>query len=413
MKIVIAPQALKGSLDAAAVGAAIAAGVARVAPVLAASFGSPVETVIIPIADGGEGTTRALVAATDGQLFTASVTGPLGDLVLAEYGLLGAVDAPDTLAEPTNAGQVAPQSEDGARPTAVIEMASAAGLPLIPLEQRDPLVASTRGVGELIRLALDAGCARIIVGLGGSATNDGGAGMAQALGARLLDTAGAELPPGGAALARLARIDIRRLDPRLLRTRILVACDVTNPLVGPAGASAVYGPQKGATPAMVAQLDDALTHYAEVIQRDLGLALAATPGGGAAGGLGAGLLAFTPAQLVPGASLVLTTLRFAERAQGADLVITAEGRLDEQTAYGKAVGAVAALAHAAGAPTIALVGALAADDATLAALKITVALPIADGPLNLAESMARAAELISATTTRALRLLALGAASKR
>jgi glycerate kinase len=292
-------------------------------------------------------------------------------------------------------------------------MASAAGLPLIQPERRDALAATTYGVGQLIRLALDAGCAQIIVGLGGSATNDGGAGMAQALGARLLDADGAVLPPGGAALARLARIDASDLDPRLRQTRLLVACDVTNPLVGPEGASAVYGPQKGATPAMVAQLDAALAHYATIIQRDLGVNVADTPGAGAAGGLGAGLLAFTQARLIPGAELVLGALDFAARVQGARLVITAEGRLDAQTAYGKSVGAVAAAAHAAGAHVVALVGALAADDATLAALNIDVALPIADGPLTLAESMERAPELLTAATARALRLLALGATLAR
>ena len=443
MKIVIAPQALKGSLDAIAVGAAIAAGANRATPWLIEAFGAPVEVVVIPVADGGEGTTRALVAATGGQLRTASVMGPLGESVMAEYGVLGCAPTPgpspasgrgERRGEGRRGGKAghgaSPGISDGALAgeaddaddeatiarlsgvTAVVEMASAAGLPLVSPERRNPLDATTYGVGELIRLALDAGCAQIIVGLGGSATNDGGAGMAQALGARLLDADGAELPPGGAALARLARIDASGLAPRLSQTRLLVACDVANPLVGPEGASAVYGPQKGATPAMIAQLDAALARYAAIIQRDLGRDVGATPGAGAAGGLGAGLLAFTQARLIPGAQLVLGALDFAARVQGAQVVITAEGRLDGQTAYGKSVGAVAAMAHAAGAHVVALVGALAANDATLAALAIDVAAPIADGPLTLDESMERAADLLSATATRTLRLLALGARLK-
>ncbi len=411
MKIVIAPQALKGSLDAISVGAAIAAGAELAKPTLVSAYGAPIEVVVIPVADGGEGTTRALVAATGGQLRAATVTGPLGAPVAAEYGLLGDMGAPDNTTEDAHNAEEDDLSGAlyGRGPTAVIEMASAAGLLLIPAERRDPLAATTYGVGELIRQALDAGCAQIIVGIGGSATNDGGAGMAQALGARLLDADGHDLPAGGAALARLARIDASGLDARLAQARILVACDVTNPLVGPEGASAVYGPQKGATPAMVEQLDTALTHYAAIIQRDLGRVVAQTPGAGAAGGLGAGLLAFTNARLIPGARLILGALDFTQRIQGAQLVITAEGRLDGQTAYGKSVGAVAAAARAVGASVVALVGALAADDATLAALPIAVALPIADGPLTLAESMQRAPELLTTATTRALRLLALGA----
>ena len=386
MKIVVAPQALKGSLDAVAVGAAIAAGVR-------ASF-ALAEVVIVPVADGGEGTTEALVGATGGRLLTQWVKGPLGEPVEATWGLLGVADPDD--------------SDATGGPMGVIEMASAAGLPLVPPERRDPRITTTYGVGELIRAALDAGCRRLVVGLGGSATNDGGAGMAQALGARLLDAEGHDLPLGGAALARLARIDARSLDPRLAQTRIRVACDVTNPLYGLEGASAIYGPQKGATPAMVAELDTALTTYADILRRDLGADVAAIPGAGAAGGLGAGLLAFTSAELVPGAQLVLETLNFAGKLRGATLVITAEGRLDAQTAYGKAVGAVAQAAHAAGVHTLALAGALAADDATLAALDIDAALPIADGPLTLDESMARAADLLTAATIRALRLIQLG-----
>jgi glycerate kinase len=381
MKIILAPQALKGSLDAAAVGQAMAKGVRIALP--------DAEIAIIPVADGGEGTVRALVAATDGQLLHTRVAGPLGELVEAEWGLLGtAAISPD-------------------EKTAVIEMAAAAGLPLVPPQRRDPRVTTTYGVGELLRAALDAGCTRILIGIGGSATNDGGAGMAQALGARLLDVDGHDLPLGGAALSQLTRVDVSGVDARLAQTLVRVACDVTNPLTGPEGASAVYGPQKGATPEIVAELDAALSHYAAILKRDLGADVANVPGAGAAGGMGAGLLAFTRAELVPGARLVFEALRFDERISGADLIFTAEGRLDAQTAYGKAVGAVAAAGQRQGVPVVALAGTVAMDGTALRALGLSAALPLADGPLTLDESMARAASLTRDATLRALRLILL------
>jgi glycerate kinase len=381
MKIILAPQALKGSLDAAAVGQAMAEGARIALP--------DAEIAIIPVADGGEGTVRALVAATGGQLLHTRVTGPLAEPVEAEWGLLGT-------------GAIAPDEK-----TAVIEMAAAAGLPLVPPERRDPRVTTTYGIGELLRAALDAGCTRILIGIGGSATNDGGAGMAQALGARLLDADRNDLPSGGAALVRLARIDVSGMDVRLAQMEVRVACDVTNPLAGTEGASAVYGPQKGATPEMVAELDVALAHYADILQRDLGADVTNIPGAGAAGGLGAGLLAFAHAKLVPGAQLVFEALRFDERITGADLIFTAEGRLDAQTAYGKAVGAVAAAGQRQGIPVVALAGAVAMDDAALRALGLAAALPLANGPLTLEESMARAADLTRDATLRALRLILL------
>lgn len=395
MKIVVAPQALKGSLDAPAVGAVIATTLLSALP--------DAEVVVTPVADGGEGTTRALVSATSGQMLSARVTGPLGEQTEAAWGLLGSQRG---RAQPD---ETRDSPADGA-PVAVIEMAAAAGLPLIPDSQRNPLRATTRGVGELLLQALDMGCRSIILGLGGSATNDGGAGMAQALGARLLDASGDDLPPGGAALAQLARIDISHLDPRLATTRIRAACDVTNPLCGPRGASAVYGPQKGADAAMVATLDAALAQYAAIIQRDLGLDVASVPGAGAAGGLGAGLLAFTRAELTLGAPLVLETLAFDQTIKGAALIIVAEGRLDEQTAYGKIIGAIAQAARAAGAHVLALAGGIALDDAALTRLGVDAALPLAPGPLSLEESMARTSELLEQATLRAVRLMRLGGA---
>lgn len=380
MKIVVAPQSLKGSLDAPAVGEAIAAGIRHVL--------SNADIQIVPVADGGEGTVSALVAATGGQLTAVEVTGPLGEPVRAEYGILG---------------------DDGSGPkTAVLEMASASGLPLVPPERRDPRITTTYGTGELMRAARDGGAARLLIGIGGSATTDGGAGMAQALGYRLLDASGSDLPPGGAALAYLDRIDASGRDTRLDAVEIQVACDVSNPLCGPTGASAVYGPQKGATPDMVEALDAALAHYAAILRRDLGADVANVPGAGAAGGLGAGLLAFARARLIPGARVVFDALDFAHRIEGADLVFTAEGRLDSQTAYGKAPGAVAAAAREAGARTVALVGGLLADDAELAALGIDAVVPITDAPMSLETAMGDARRLVTAAAARAMRLITLG-----
>lgn len=407
IKIVAAPQALKGSLDAAAVGQAIATGIRQVL--------AEAEVLVVPVADGGEGTVAALVAATDGRLLTRRVTGPLGEPVEATFGMLGGDFSPS----PSPARGEEPDAASmtftgkgaggvGLASTAVIEMAAASGLPLVPPARRDPRMTTTYGTGELIRAALDAGARRILVGIGGSATNDGGAGMARALGARLLDANGRELPEGGAALAHLDRIEVSALDARLAGCEVVVASDVTNQLCGPEGASAVYGPQKGATPQMVAELDAALARYAAIIQRDLGRDVAALPGAGAAGGLGAGLLAFLGARLEPGAHMVLEALRFEERLRGAALVFTAEGRLDEQTAYGKAVGAVAAAAGRQRIPVVVVAGGLAPGYEALYARGVSAVVPLADGPLTLEESMRRAGELVASAAERAMRLMLTG-----
>ncbi len=379
MKIIIAPQALKGSLNAPQAAQAIARGTQRIWP--------DAQYILLPVADGGEGTVRALVTAIGGQIITARVTGPQGAPVESFFGILHIPREP---------------------PTAVIEMAAAAGLPLVPPAQRNPRITTTRGVGELFRLALDRGCRRFIIGIGGSATNDGGAGMAQALGASLLDERGAELPPGGAALARLSQVQVTNLDPRLQESSILVACDVTNPLCGPEGASAIYGPQKGATPAMIAELDAALARYAAILCRDLHKDIRDVPGAGAAGGLGAGLLAFLNATLTPGAPLILDTLRLDDHLPGAALLFTAEGRLDEQTAYGKAVAAVAARARAQRVPVIVLAGSLGAGCEALYQLGVDAISPLPDAPLSLETAMQRADELLAAAAERAARLIAIG-----
>ncbi|WP_027408106.1 glycerate kinase [Anoxybacteroides tepidamans] len=329
MKIVIAPDSFKESLSAREVAIAIETGFRDIFP--------EAEYITIPMADGGEGTVQTLVDATDGTMIEKKVTGPLGEPVDAFFGLLGGGS------------------------TAVIEMAAASGLHLVPREKRNPLTTTTRGTGELIQAALDYGVKHIIIGIGGSATNDGGAGMVQALGARLLDRHGKEIEPGGGSLGELASIDLSLLDQRLRKVKIEVACDVTNPLTGERGASVVFGPQKGATPQMVRRLDDNLRHYADIVEQATGKRVRNVPGAGAAGGLGAALLAFLDADLKPGIDIVLKTVQFEQRVKGASLVITGEGRIDGQTAYGKTPIGVAKAAKKYGVPVIALAGTLSDD----------------------------------------------------
>ncbi len=381
MRIIIAPQSLKGSLTAAEAGQAIAEGVRAVFP--------EAEIEIVPIADGGEGTVQALVDATNGEMVHQTVTGPLGEEVEAFYGVLG----------------------DGQ--TAALEMAACAGLPLVPPSKRDPRITTTYGVGELILAALERGCRHLIIGIGGSATNDGGAGMAQALGASLLTEQGKPVARGGSALATLAHIMTNGIDLRIQNCSVDVACDVTNPLCGPTGASAVFGPQKGATPTMVMELDAALAHYAEIIERDLGIAVSNVPGAGAAGGLGAGLLTFLHATLRPGAQIVLEAVHLAEHLRMADLVITAEGQLDGQTAYGKSVGAVSSLAKGFGIPVLALTGGLGEDYQVVYNLGVDAITVLPSGPMPLAYAMEHAARLTRDATERAIKLLRVGMHMKR
>jgi glycerate kinase len=321
-----------------------------------------------------------------------SATGPLGEAVEAYYGVLG-----DGRSGGLKAGM-----------TAVIEMAACAGLPLVPPALRDPRRTTTYGVGELILAALQRGCRHFIIGIGGSATNDGGAGMLQALGIALLTEQGAAIARGGSALATLAHIETGGLDPRLRACSFEVACDVSNPLCGPNGASAVYGPQKGATPAMVAELDAALAHYARIIELELGSNVRDVPGAGAAGGLGAGLLTFLHAKLRPGAQIVLEALHLEERVKMADLVITAEGQLDGQTAFGKSVSAVAGVAQRHTVPVIALAGSLGQDYQVVYRLGVDAVAALPGGPMTLDYAMEHAAPLARDATARALRLLRLG-----
>ena len=376
MRIVLAPDSFKESLSAVQAAEAMARGVRRALP--------DCEAVTAPIADGGEGTVEVLVSATGGQFLDQEVTGPLGEPVAARYGLLG----------------------DGR--TAVIEMAAASGLPLVPEARRDPMVTTTRGTGELIRSALDRGVGRIVIGIGGSATVDGGAGMAQALGARLLDAEGRAIPPGGGGLARLRRVDLSALDPRVRRTAIEVASDVDNPLIGERGAARVYGPQKGATPETVAQLEANLTHLAEVVARDVGVRIADAPGAGAAGGLGGALMAFLGARLRLGFDIVAGILHLEKLLSGCDLVVTGEGRMDGQAVFGKAPVRLAQLAKTQGRTVVAIVGQLGEGWREVLDHGIDAAFSITDGPMPPAEAMTRAGPLIECAAEQVARLFAAG-----
>jgi len=376
MQVVIAPDKFKGSLSALEAAEAMAWGLARVDPCARIDR--------VPMADGGEGTVAALVAATGGTYRTVTVTGPLGEPVAASFGLLG----------------------DGH--TAALEMASASGLWLVPPALRDPLRATTRGTGQLLLSALEAGAQRVIVGIGGSATNDGGAGLGQALGFRLLDTQGRELGPGGGELDRLSRIERTGQAAVLGSAAIAVACDVTNPLCGPRGASVVYGPQKGATPDMVARLDRNLAHFADIVERDLEVAIRDIPGSGAAGGLGGGLVAFAGGRLEGGVNLVIEAVNLRERLLAADLCLTGEGALDGQSAFGKTAVGVARLAHSLGCPTLAIAGSIGPGAEAVLEQGIDAYFSICPGPVSIDEAIERASELLENATAQAARAFLAG-----
>jgi glycerate kinase len=373
-RVLVAPQGFKGSLTGMEIARAMAAGVRRAWP--------DAEAVLLPVADGGDGTLQALVDASGGTVQTQRATDPLGRRIDAQWGSLG----------------------DGR--TAVIEMARTAGLALLRAEERNPLMTTTYGVGELMRAALRAGHRHLIVGIGGSATNDGGAGMAQALGAELLDSDGREIGRGGAALADLARIDVSGMEPALRETEVEVACDVTNPLTGEDGAAVVYGPQKGATPEMVRRLDAALVRFGEIVRRDTGRDVADVPGAGAAGGLGAGLLAFTSAELRSGADIVLEALHLEERLEGVDLVIVGEGRMDRSTAFDKAPVAVARRARRRGIPVLAVCGSLGPGYEAVHRHGVHAVFSAVDGPMTLEEALADTERLVAAATEEACRAVA-------
>jgi glycerate kinase len=376
MRIAVAPNAFRGSLTALQASEAIVAGLRR-------SALSDLETLVMPLADGGNGTLDILVGGLGGETVSLTVTGPLGSPVQAAIGLLA----------------------DGR--SAVIEMARASGIELVPRPRRNPLVTTTYGTGELIRAALDRGYRRILIGIGGSATVDGAAGCVQALGARLLDSSGADIPRGGGGLSQLAAIDAGALKALPDGLEVTVLCDVTNPLVGPTGAARVFGPQKGADPGMVEQLDANLAHFAAIVKRDLGVEIAEMPGAGAAGGLGAGLVAFLNAKLAPGGETIIDALGYEQQLAGADLLITGEGKLDAQTSGGKAVQSIAQAAKRAGVPVVAFAGMLDADSAALSEMGIRAAWSIVPGPCTLDEAISHGGEWLARSATVLGNLLAI------
>lgn len=375
MKILIAPDSYKGSLSALEVCEGIERGIKRVYP--------SAEIIKIPMADGGEGTVQSLVEGTGGKIVNVKAHDPLMREIQSYYGILG----------------------DGK--TAIIEMAAASGLPLISIAERNPAITTTYGTGEIIRHALDMGCRNIIIGIGGSATNDGGAGMIKALGVRLLNEKGDEIGHGGGSLKDLKSIDISGLDDRIKNCRITAACDVNNPLCGLKGASYVFGPQKGADEKMVEMLDNCLLNYAEVIKKDLGRDIKDIPGSGAAGGLGGGLLAFLNAKLKRGIDIVIETTKLEENIKDCDLVITGEGLIDYQTAFGKTPYGVATTAKKFNIPVIAICGGIGKDVEGLYDKGFVSIFSIVDGPMELNEAIQNAHKLLENTTERIMRLLKL------
>ncbi|WP_059173444.1 glycerate kinase [Bacillus sp. FJAT-27445] len=371
MKIVIAPDSFKGSMSSVEAAKAIEAGLLRAFP--------EAETIKLPVADGGEGTLETLIAATDGTIVPVNVTGPLGAEVAGEYGVLGN-------------GQ-----------TCVIEMAKASGLSLVPEPELNPLKATTYGTGQLIKQALDDGYKSFILALGGSATNDGGAGMLQALGLKLLDRNGQEVGHGGTELIRVATIDSTGFDSRIQECEFLIASDVQNPFTGPEGASYVFGPQKGAAPADVELLDNCLRNFANVVERTTGVQLHDMPGAGAAGGIGGAFLAFFPARMKRGIDVVIEYTGLTERVKGADLVITGEGRVDFQTVSGKTPMGVAQAATLQGVPTIILAGSVGTGIEELYEYGVVSVHSIITRPLELQEAIQSARELTEFASEQVVR----------
>jgi glycerate kinase len=380
MKVLICPDKFKGCLEAMEVAEAIAAGLATGMTATAAAL----TLTLLPLADGGEGTAEILRAATGGERLEVEAHDPLGRLVPSSFAVLG----------------------DGK--TAVVEMAAASGFALLAPEERDPLRTSTFGTGELIRAALDAGLRRLIVAIGGSATNDGGMGMAAALGARFFNKEGLPLEPRGDALVRVASVDLSGLDPRVRECDVTVACDVANLLLGEEGATRVYGPQKGADTQALEVLEAGMTSYSHLVETAMGRQLATIPGAGAAGGLGFGLLAFLDARVEPGIEVVMRSVGFEDKARGCDLIVTGEGRYDAQTAYGKTVSGVTRAAAQLGVPLVILAGAVAGDvisSGTATREQAISILGITPRPMPLEEALSTARDNLRFTAAQLARLL--------
>lgn len=372
MNIVIAPDSFKGSLSAIEAANAMEKGILKAA--------GNAEIYKIPMADGGEGTVEALITAVGGCIREEEVTGPLGEKVPAFYGILS----------------------DGK--TGVIEMAAASGLTLVPPGKRNPMLATSYGTGELIRKAIAGGCTRLVVGIGGSATNDGGMGMAQALGVTFFDLKGNELGFGGQALEYIARIDASGIFEGIRHTEIIVACDVVNPLCGKTGASQVFGAQKGATPGMIEKLDQGLLNYAQRIEESLGKSILDIPGAGAAGGMGGGIIAFLDGILKPGIDIITQTTGLSDRIKAAELIFTGEGRTDFQTAFGKVPVGISRIAEKYGKPVICLSGGLGEDIETLYEQGITALFSIANRPMELEEAIKNAETLLCQAAENIMRL---------
>lgn len=376
MKIVLAPDSYKGSMTAKEACDAMEEGIRRVLP--------DAEIIHHPMADGGEGTVQSLVDATGGTIYEATVKNPLGEPVQAIYGVLG----------------------DGQ--TAVIEMAEASGLYLIPADRRNPLLTTTFGTGELILDALNRGCRKFILGLGGSATNDGGAGMAQALGIRFLDDRGQQLPFGGGSLGQLHQIDLSGMDARIQQCTFTAACDVDNPLCGSNGASSIYGPQKGATAEMIRVLDDNLSHFAVIVDKFLGRSIASLPGAGAAGGLGAGIVSFLNGRIQKGVEIIIEATGLESKLLGADLVLSGEGQCDSQTVLGKTPFGVTQLARKTSVPVILIAGSVGQGAETLYKHGVTSVFSMVNGPVSLEEAMQNAPKLLTDTAERIIRVFVMG-----
>lgn len=377
MKILIAPDSFKGSATSRQAAEAIGKGVHVVFP--------NAELIEIPVADGGEGTVEALTDSLKGQIIIKKVKGPLGEVVEAEYGIL-----------PGN--------------IAVIEMASASGLPLVPDNKRNPLITSTYGTGQLILDSIERGCREIILGIGGSATNDGGTGMARALGFCFLDSSGKELPEGGGSLIDLADIDDSGMDKRIVETNFLIACDVTNPLIGPEGASNIYGAQKGASPDDIKHLDSGLGRLAEIVNSKYCRANENLPGAGAAGGLGYGLVEFCGGELRSGIEIVLDLIKFDDYLNGVDLVISGEGRIDGQSIYGKVPVGIAGRAKKKDIPVLVVVGAIGSEIDAVYAHGIDAVMSSVNKAMSLEEAMSRSYELLIDSSSRAMRMIKIGMA---
>lgn len=372
MKIVIAPDSYKGSLTAKEVAENIRIGIRRVY--------KGIDIQCIPMADGGEGTVQSLVDATGGKIINVRVKGPLLQEVEAFYGILGD------------------------EKTAIIEMAAASGLPLVSQNQRNPMLTTTYGTGELIKHAMDMGCRDIVIGIGGSATNDGGLGMAKALGVKFLDKDGKDIGHGGGSLSELHHIDTTKIDNRIKSCRITAACDVDNPLCGERGASYIFGPQKGATGEMLEVLDKNLEHYAKIIKDKLDIDIKNCPGAGAAGGLGGGLIAFLNAKLQKGIDIVIDKVKLEQHILDADLVITGEGMMDYQTRYGKTPFGVAKAAKKYNIPVVAIVGQIGKDANILYDMGIDSIFSITDGVCTLENAIANSTELLQNAAERIMRL---------